>query len=579
VKVFSVDDRSLALFRVAIAAVVVVALATHAAVVPEFHVPSGALTPEALREHYATTWCWSLNWLSGSTGYQYALIAVGCLAAAALAIGWRTRVACIACWALVTSFNYDAPPIVGGGDILLNLLLFWGILLPLGRRWSVDATRAAPPDGHEVHSAASAAILIQMAVMYLFSGISKLNPVWLNGSAIDVALHADRLVRPAGFWLREHAWLTRGMTYATLAGELLLPFALLSPWKTSRCRSIAVIALMGLHAGIELTMRVILFSFASVAGLAALVPASWWEWRPLSAVAGMLDGFAARRQRPTAGSQPSRQQTRRLRRTGQVEAASGWQRLVRGATVALIGYVLVYNLLEQFGTPAVRASMGSFQRPGEVLALKQYWNMFSDPRYLLTDVASPGRRRDSTYIDLLRRGESVSGPESRPAHPIQYPLNGRLLALTTVVADPGNRKFLPGILDFWIRHTPGGVEAGGPGEILEAFLMYFPLPGHPAAADTAAIEAFHLDRRARGVYLAGLRHGPWTLYHDNGVKGGAGAYFLGELVGPWKFWNDRGQETAAGMMDRGQRVGVWTYTDGEGKETKVDHSANPPGRN
>ena len=54
-------------------------------------------------------------------------------------IGYRARLATIACWFLVMSIHNRNPMILSAGDILLRLLLFWAMFLPLGARYSVDA--------------------------------------------------------------------------------------------------------------------------------------------------------------------------------------------------------------------------------------------------------------------------------------------------------------------------------------------------------------------------------------------------------------------------------------------------------
>ena len=65
-----------------------------------------------------------------------------------LVLGWKTRFATIASWVLLLSLQNRNTMILSGEDNLALLLLFWGMFLPLGARYSVDSaldSNAAPP--------------------------------------------------------------------------------------------------------------------------------------------------------------------------------------------------------------------------------------------------------------------------------------------------------------------------------------------------------------------------------------------------------------------------------------------------
>ncbi len=70
--------------------------------------------------------------------FQALLFVVAAVAAVALLVGYRTWVASVVVWILLLSIQHRNPLVLGSGDDLLRMLLFWGMSLPLGAVWSVD---------------------------------------------------------------------------------------------------------------------------------------------------------------------------------------------------------------------------------------------------------------------------------------------------------------------------------------------------------------------------------------------------------------------------------------------------------
>src|SRR4029077_4507418 len=119
---------------------------------------------------------WSFHFASGSAGYQAVLFAIAGALGLALLVGMETRLGTIGSWLMIVSVDHRAPPIVSGADILLRMLLFWGMFLPLGETWSIDAWLCKRRGGSQwcqarqpILCVASGAILIQMGLMYLMS--------------------------------------------------------------------------------------------------------------------------------------------------------------------------------------------------------------------------------------------------------------------------------------------------------------------------------------------------------------------------------------------------------------------------
>jgi len=493
VRIFSIDYRSLALFRIGLGLVMLYCAASFAAVADLFLVPGGALSAEGMRDFHEGSWGWSVNWLSDAAWFQSAILLLTAASAACLIVGWHTRIATIVGWVLITSIINQASPTVGGGDVLLNLLLFWAMFLPLGARWSLDARRSTLPKETSLLSVATAAVLLQMAIMYLFTGFSKCNDVWYSGAALDIGLSNDRLARPLGHLLAGYPWLTSMLTRGTLVAELILPFTLFSPWKFNWCRSVSLLILIAFHIGIESTMVVMLFSYASLVGLLVFIPTAWWETVTLKKLQGALDElFGTQSALPQPQLKKGRKKQRAKHR--RAEGLSIKRRLGQSAIIACLLYVFFYNVLVEFASPEFKRSVGAYQRFGELLALKQYWNMFADPSHLCHDVACVARLRDGTRIDLLRDNAKASDRRLRPPKSLEYDKT-RLMIFTTTLTYPDHMKHRKEFVEHLIdKYEQTNIDPEK--DILDCYLMYYLIGAHPHAEKTPSVVAAHVRRRS-----------------------------------------------------------------------------------
>jgi predicted DCC family thiol-disulfide oxidoreductase YuxK len=226
-------------------------------------------------------------------------------------LGYRTRLFQLLSLLCITSLNARNILVENGGTIVVNLLAFWTIFLPLGKRLSLDALidslrrdvettpadlnrRAAPVDDSEstsiatfagpnkVYALAIFAMLLQWSIIYFFNCASKLpGRGWENGSALHWFLHQDRIVTFFGVFVREHApfWLLRVFTYGTLGVEAILSCILLIPFAQLWLRRVALLLALGLHGGIAATSRLGPFSYAM--SVFFLIPLAAADWRLL----------------------------------------------------------------------------------------------------------------------------------------------------------------------------------------------------------------------------------------------------------------------------------------------------------
>ena len=138
VAIFGIDLRTLALYRVCLALIIIMDLVARARDLTAHYSDEGVLPRAALLGDIGQ-WAPSLHLISGSPKIQALLFMLAGVVALALLVGYRTRAATILSWLLLLSLQARNPAIMQGGDMLLYLLLFWGIFLPLDARFSVDA--------------------------------------------------------------------------------------------------------------------------------------------------------------------------------------------------------------------------------------------------------------------------------------------------------------------------------------------------------------------------------------------------------------------------------------------------------
>jgi hypothetical protein len=572
-----VDARTLAAARVAVGLVLLMNLVTRAVDLPAMYSDAGILPRSVVRDFYqsAGAWRWSLHMLGGSTEFQAILFAIAVVLAMALLVGYRTRLATMGSWLLLASLHVRMPLLVTGGDVLLCMLLFWGMFLPWGGTWSLDARRREKPErepgGRQVLSPASAAILLQVGLMYLMTGWGKCNAYWFSGEAIQNALSYDMIARPLGQQLLRYPELLKLLTWATLLLELAGPLLLFFPIGTRYVRPLTVPAFVALHVGIELTMRVTVFSFASLAALVLFLPGAFWEW-PLvrrwttrwDRTASMGSTFPVEKD-VVQGGRPDK---------------SWWTRtlecLQHTVVVLVLAYVVFYNVGWQLaGDAFLRWTPTALDRVTDLAMLGQRWTMFVEPHALDYRFAAVARLRDGQVVDVLRDGAAVDFLQAR-----EWPARMRsqrwMLAFREL-ADDRNNWFRQSAADYFFRNWNATRPQDQQIEMLD-LLQVQVKPWVSGSAGPAMIRLGRVDALEQGPYRNGLRHGHWTLRREDGSLASEGTYRHGLRQGPWVFYHPNGRKSAEGPYHDDKMNGKWTHwlPDGrpEGQGTYTDNRMN-----
>jgi hypothetical protein len=176
-------------------------------------------------------------------------------------------------WFGACSYQYASRYTIDYHDALVCQLLLWSLVLPIGRRWSLDALRrrAVGIWPAWLSSTAALGLLATICWIYLTTFFSKDGPAWWSeGDAVRLAV-ADRAVaRPLGMWCVQHLsdeWF-RFLTWGTLLAEALVPVLVLTArdW----CRNVAALLVAGLHLGMWLLMDLGAFPLVMM-GVAAVI--------------------------------------------------------------------------------------------------------------------------------------------------------------------------------------------------------------------------------------------------------------------------------------------------------------------
>jgi hypothetical protein len=380
---FGLDLRSLAVYRIGLGLLLLADLIGRAGDLTAHYTDQGVLPRSAITGgHYI-----SLHLLDGTADFQGALFVLAGLCALALLVGWWTRLATGASWFLLMSLHARNPVILQGGDALLRLLLFWGLFLPLGARWSLDAWRKGgePAGGREV-SAGSAALILQICFVYWFSAALKTDPAWRSeGTAVYYALSLDQFATPLGRYLLGFPELLRWLTFATLGLEAVGPALLFVPFYTARFRLAVVGSFLLFHlVGLRLCMELGPFPWVCAVAWLALLPGLFWD-----RVAGLV-----RRPRWLTAAAPGPAQPASL--------------LLNVLAASMLVYVFLWNLRT---TDRERWSWVLPQRANFIAStfgIDQSWDMFAPCP--LKDAGwhvVQGTLQDGSDVDLLRDGAPV----------------------------------------------------------------------------------------------------------------------------------------------------------------------------
>jgi hypothetical protein len=281
-EMFGFDLRSLALFRIGLALVIIADLIIRFGDIKAHYSDYGVLPRTVLREQLLEPWYWSIHLLSGEPFVQQVLFGIALFFAFLLLIGYRTRLATIACWAMIVSLHNRNPALIFAGDDTLRAIAFWAMFLPLGAYYSVDnaLNTSSKPLPKQILSGATLGFIIQLCYIYMFSAWFKhQSPLWSKeGSAVYYALSFDQYGTSFGKFLFSLTPLLPTMTFGALTFEWLGALLLFIPFKTNFFRGVAVVSFILLHFSFGLSFTIGIFPALCIAAWLGFIPTPVWDF-------------------------------------------------------------------------------------------------------------------------------------------------------------------------------------------------------------------------------------------------------------------------------------------------------------
>ncbi|MEZ8143865.1 DCC1-like thiol-disulfide oxidoreductase family protein [Enterovibrio sp. FF113] len=284
--VFGIDLRTLALFRIGLALMILVDLISRARDISAFYTDDGLLSRTAsmaLSSEYRL----SLYWMNGSEWFVTLLFVIAAFVAILLLIGYKSRTMAFISWIFLFSIVNRNSMIVTGGDVLLVVMCFWAILLPIGARFSIDSSlnrryktdENAVPDDHRYFSVVSVAVLLQVMYLYFFTALLKTSDDWqVTMDAAYYAVHIEQLATVFAVWMRGFPELLTFGTYFVWYLEIIAIFLVFSPIFHVQLRLFTLALLIVMHSAFFLSLHIVLFPFIDFMSLSLLIPGVCWDW-------------------------------------------------------------------------------------------------------------------------------------------------------------------------------------------------------------------------------------------------------------------------------------------------------------
>jgi len=421
---FSVDLRSLALFRVALSGLILYDLYVRALRLTQYYTDAGVLPRAPFIEKFGSIWRPSIHLMSGLESVQIILFLVAAFFALMLLVGYRTRFATGVSWLLLMSLQARNPMVLQAGDVFFRMLLFFAFFLPLGARFSVDGAlekhQGRSPQFLPQHcfSFAVVGLLLQIGFVYWFTAAIKLSGnsrfIWFNeASAVYYALSIDQFLRPMGYFLASMPMaVLKWLTHSVLIVEVMGPILLFWPIFPGIARILGILSFIGLHLGFGSSLNLGPFPLISVTAVLPFLPAVFWDKLIPSNLKNSKMILAGKSffESGVFMKKWAERDARLPSCSGVIVANESFSHvgLKRPVNLVLI-FFIIYIFIWNMGTvyPAWEIQNPA-RRIGVVLGFEQTWNMFSPPLRDDGWYVIPGKLKNGSEVDLFREGKPVS---------------------------------------------------------------------------------------------------------------------------------------------------------------------------
>lgn len=394
----SFDLRALAIMRIAVAFVILLDLSIRVSDLEAFYANTGVAPLSMIFQHKWNDYYFSFHTISGLWQVQLLLFILAACCAILLLIGYRTRLFTVLSWLLLLSLHNRNVLILQGGDDLLRMILFWGIFLPWGKRYSCDRLLSNDTDvDTRIFTLATLAYVLQITYLYTGSALLK-GPEWHTKlDALYYVYSLDQIAYPHTQFLYFYPELLKGLTALAFWFEMLVPVLFFIPVKNGWFRLLSVVLIIGFHSFNSFSLLIGLFPAVGIASSLGLLPTMVLDWFDTKAVT-----FKAFFAQSFLGISTLFSKIVRWKETNQQPIGLGqW---ILGV---LVVYVLFWNTGNLSFNPYKLADEVRFV--GYTLRLDQNWGMFApgvfkdDGWYVLE-----AKTADKKTIDLFHPSDAVT---------------------------------------------------------------------------------------------------------------------------------------------------------------------------
>ncbi|MCF8257736.1 MAG: DCC1-like thiol-disulfide oxidoreductase family protein [Flavobacteriales bacterium] len=277
----SIDLRTLAFVRVMTGMVIIIDLLSRSADLSAHYSDAGVI-PRSFLLNASNEWTFSVFALGGSYIFVSAMFIFTGIVALLLALGWRTRLMTLVAWIMVMSLQNRNPLICYGGDSILRMMLFWGMFVPWGAKYSVDSlrygfNRLSDHLPNKVFTVGTAGLALQVLYIYIFTALFKNGPEWHSeGTAVYYALTIDELSSRFNHIGRMIPLdVLKGLTWSVLAWEWVGPLVL--AWPNWRVRLFGIFGFIFLQMGFNVFLVLGLFPVFATLAILVFIPSEVWD--------------------------------------------------------------------------------------------------------------------------------------------------------------------------------------------------------------------------------------------------------------------------------------------------------------
>lgn len=246
-----VDALPLDIFRVLVGLVLLAYFIRTLLEAQDFSGPDGLLDHLLIRKIYWFTEIGLFQPWMGLEVFQ-AMFIVACLCCVPLILGYRVKLFAAILYVIAVSTYRRNFIVMYVDDSIMHLLLFWMLVLPVGRtlvigEWLKDRKTAWERwKTVAVPSFALRCFFWNLILLYLVAGLWKwTSPMWLDGTALYVVFKLP-ISYLHEFWGPQHIPLLKVFDYATLFLEPLIPLMFFLP-RGSYAKYFLLAAFIGLH--------------------------------------------------------------------------------------------------------------------------------------------------------------------------------------------------------------------------------------------------------------------------------------------------------------------------------------------